>query len=144
MEYPKVVKAFDRKLYLIGKKGIFYWGTQETATNSDTLRTPGNVLAIAWQVTHCCLLLYERIHSLSPKDISHMSPTSQNELTSIVAKYIFQKWLFWQTKFLVYMCICIYKYVCACVYMYICVYMCICICACMCVFVRVRKYILMK
>ena len=73
------------------KQGNSYGGTQETAANSDNLRNPGNFLAIAPQVTHCYLLLYEHIHSQLPKDVSDMSPTSQNQLTGIVAKYMFQK-----------------------------------------------------
>ena len=62
MKYPEVVKALDRMLYLIEQKGISYQGTQETAANSYTLRNPRNFLAIARQVTHCYLLLYEHIH----------------------------------------------------------------------------------
>ena len=36
---------------------------------------------------------------------SMLSSTSQNELAGIAAKYITQKWLFLQTKLLVYLCI---------------------------------------
>ena len=82
MKYRKTVKTLDRMLYLIGKQRISYKGTQETAANSDTS------LAIVWQVTHCYLLLYEHTDSPLRKDDSYISPTNQNELTGIVAKYI--------------------------------------------------------
>ena len=74
--------------YLIGKQGISYQGTQETASNGDTLWNSGIFLAIARQVTHCYLLLYEHIHSPLQKDISYMSPASQNKLIDVAAKYI--------------------------------------------------------
>ena len=35
MKYPKMVEALDRILYLIGKQGISYRGTQETTAESD-------------------------------------------------------------------------------------------------------------
>ena len=58
--------------------------------------------------------------------VFYMSPTSQNELIGIATKYTFQKWLFLQTKLLVYMsvyiCVCIYM----CVHMYICIYVYFC------------------
>ena len=56
-----------------------------------------------------------------------MSSTNQNELNGIVAKYIIQKWLFLQTKLLVYICVYVYVYV----YIY----------ARICVFVDVLIYI---
>ena len=88
MKYPKIIEALDRILYLIGKQKIFYRGTQETIRNSDTLWNPRISLAIVWQVTHCYHLLYEHIHSVLRKNLSYMSPTVQNELIGIVAKYI--------------------------------------------------------
>ena len=106
--YPRMIKALDRILYLIGNQGIFSRGTQKTAVNSDILWNPGSFLAIVWQVTHCYLLLYEHIYLPLLKDVSYMSPASQNELIAIAAKYIVQKWLFLQTKVLVYTCMCIY------------------------------------
>ena len=108
ISYPRIINALDRILYLIGNQGIFYRGTQKTAVNSDILWNPENFSAIAWQVTHCYLLLYEHIYLPLRKDISYMSPASQNELIAIAAKYIVQKWLFLQTKVLVYTCMCIY------------------------------------
>ena len=36
-KYPKIVEALDRILYLIGKQGISYRGTQERTVNSDAL-----------------------------------------------------------------------------------------------------------
>ena len=49
-----------------------------------------------------------------------MNSTSQNELISIVAKYIFQKWKFLQIKLLAYMS---YMCICICIYVYMCVYL---------------------
>ena len=37
MKHPKIVKALDKILYLIGKQGISYRGTQDAAATSDTL-----------------------------------------------------------------------------------------------------------
>ena len=37
MKYQKIVQALVRILYLIGKQGISYPGTQKTAANSDAL-----------------------------------------------------------------------------------------------------------
>ena len=37
MKHQKIVQALDRILYLFGKQGISYQGTQKTAANSDTL-----------------------------------------------------------------------------------------------------------
>ena len=76
----------------------------------NILQISRNFSAIAWQVTHCYLLLYKYFHSLLRKDVSYMDPIIQNEnneLISIIAKYIFQKWIFLQTKLLVCMCMCV-------------------------------------
>ena len=59
MKYRKIVEALDRTLYLTGKQGISYQGTQQTAANSDTLWNSGDFLAIVRQVTYCYLLLYQ-------------------------------------------------------------------------------------
>ena len=75
-------------LYLIGKQGISYQGTQETASNGDTLWNSGIFLVIARQVTHCYLLLYQHINWPLQKDISYMSPASQNKFIDVAAKYI--------------------------------------------------------
>ena len=37
MKYQKTAQALNKILYLIGKQGISYQGTQKTAANSDTL-----------------------------------------------------------------------------------------------------------
>ena len=107
ISYPRIIKALDRILYLIGNQGIFYRGTQNSCKQWHLVKSR-KFLAIAWQVTHCYLLLYEHIYLPLRKDISYMSPASQNELIAIAAKYIVQKWLFLQTKVLVYTCMCIY------------------------------------
>ena len=93
MKYPKIVEVLDRVLYLIGKQGMFYQGTQETAANSNTLWNIGNFLAVVRPVTQHYLLLFENIDSTLRKDFFYMSPTSQSKLISIVAKYIIQIWL---------------------------------------------------
>ena len=68
MKHQKIVHALDKILYLFGKQGISYQGTQKTTVNSDTLRNPGKFLAIVWQVKHCYLLLYECFRSTLLKD----------------------------------------------------------------------------
>ena len=37
MKYQKIVRALNRILFLIGKQGISYQGTQKKTANSDTL-----------------------------------------------------------------------------------------------------------
>ena len=61
------MQALESFLYLIGKQGISYQGTQKTAANSDALWNPENLLGIVWQVTHCYLLFYEHICSMLPR-----------------------------------------------------------------------------
>ena len=65
MKYRKIAEALDRIVYLNGKQVISYWWTQETTGNSGTFG--------------------EHIHSPLWKDVSHPSPTSENNLISIVA-----------------------------------------------------------
>ena len=93
IKYQKITQALDRIFYFIRKQGISYQETQKLAANSDTLWNPGNFLAIVWQVKHLYLLLYEHISSTLRRQSFYMSPTSQNELIGIVAKYIIQIWL---------------------------------------------------
>ena len=114
-QISKDVEALDRISYLIGKQDISYWGTQETAAISVNLWNPRNFLAIGREVGHCRLLLHQPIHSPFRKGVSYMSPTIQNELIGFVAKHIFQKWLFLQTTWLEYMCMCMYVHVYACI-----------------------------
>ena len=61
-----------------GKQVISYWWTQETTGNSGTFG--------------------EHIHSPLWKDVSHPSPTSENNLISIVAIHIIQKRLIEEVK----------------------------------------------
>ena len=61
----------------------------------------------------CFYLLHEHVHSPLWKGVSYMTPTSQNELMNWLVLSHCHKWLFLQTKLLVYMCICV------CVYIYI-------------------------
>ena len=75
MKYPNVVEALDRILYLIE---VSYRETQETTVNSDILQNPGNILATVIQITCCYLLLHKHIHSPLRRNVSFMSPTSQN------------------------------------------------------------------
>ena len=94
MKYSQEVESLERSFYLIGKQKIPYCTIQERPANSNILQISRNFSAIAWQVTHCYLLLYKYFHSLLRKDVSYMDPIIQNEnneLISIVAKYIFQK-----------------------------------------------------
>ena len=69
MKYQKIVHALDRILYLIGKQGISYQGTQKTAA-ANTLWIPEYFLAIVRQVKHRYLSLYDHIHSALRKTSS--------------------------------------------------------------------------
>ena len=59
----------NRIIFLIGKQGISYQRTQETAANIETLKNPRNFLAIVLQVKHRYLLLYEHNRSTLRKDL---------------------------------------------------------------------------
>ena len=94
----------------------FFSRRTKTASNSDILWSPRNVLDIAtFYSISTFLQLYEN---------TTLSPTSQNELISIVTKYIIQICLETVT------CCSIYadevtSVVSMCMWMYVCVYMCI-------------------
>ena len=89
--YPKIVEALARIIHLIGKQGIAYRGTEEKADDSDTAGNPGNFLAIVREIANYYPLLHEHVFTPLRKDVSYMSPTSQNELIEIIGKRIIQK-----------------------------------------------------
>ena len=89
--YPKIVEALARIIHLIGKQGIAYRGTEEKADDSYTAGNPGNFLAILWEIANYYPLLHKHIFTPLRKDVSYMSPTSQNELIEIIGKRIIQK-----------------------------------------------------
>ena len=100
MKCAKIVKALDKILYLIEKKGIFYRGTQEHSCNQWHLLKSRKFIN---DCSASCRLLYFTIwaHPFTiTKRLSYLSPTSQNKLIGIVAKYIIQKRIFLQTKLL--------------------------------------------
>ena len=89
--YQKIVEALARIIHLIGKQGIAYRGTEEKADDSDTAGNPGNFLAIVREIANYYPLLHEHVLTPLRKDVSNMSPTSQNELIEIIGKRIIQK-----------------------------------------------------
>ena len=110
----------------------FFSRRTKTASNSDILWSPRNVLDIAtFYSISTFLQLYEN---------TTLSPTSQNELISIVTKYIIQICLETVTCRSIYadevtsvvsMCMWMYVCLCICVYVYvysIYIYMYVCIC----------------
>ena len=89
--YSKIVEALARVIHLIGKQGIAYRGTEEKADNGNTSGSPGNFLAIVWEIANYYPFLHEHIFTPLRKDVSYMNPTSQNELIEIIGKRIIQK-----------------------------------------------------
>ena len=88
--HPKIL-APARIIHLIRKQGIAYRGTEEKADDSDTAGNPGIFLAIVWEIANYYTLHHEHVFTPLRKDVSYMSPTSQNELIEIIGKRIIQK-----------------------------------------------------
>ena len=72
-------------------KDITYRRTEEKADDYGTSRNPGNFFAIVWEIANYYPLLHEHIYVSLRKDVSYMSPASQNELIEIIEKHIIQK-----------------------------------------------------
>ena len=89
--YPKILETLARIIHLIGKQSIAYRGTEKKADDSDTAGNTRNFLAIVWKIASYYPLLHG--HNFTPlrKDVSYMSPTSQNELIEIIRKRMIQK-----------------------------------------------------
>ena len=64
---------------------------QKEKADSDTAGDTGNFLAIFREIANYYPLLHEHVFTPLRKDVSHMSPTSQNELIEIIGKRIIRK-----------------------------------------------------
>ena len=88
--YPKVVHAISGVIHLIGKEGIALRGHREELDDSKPDNNPGSFLSVLTEVAHCYPVLQEHLEERFRKDVTYLSPTSQNEMIDIIGKNIIQ------------------------------------------------------
>ena len=82
--------AISRVIHLIGKQGIALRGHREELDDSKPDNNPGNFLSILTEVVHYYPVLQEHLEETFRKDVTYLSPTSQNEMIDIIGKNIIQ------------------------------------------------------
>ena len=82
--------AISRVIHFIGKQGIALRGRRKELDDSKPDNNPGNFLSILTEVAHYYPVLQEHLEETFRKDVTYLSPTSQNEMTDIIGKNIVQ------------------------------------------------------
>ena len=88
--YPKVVYAISRVIHRIEKQGIALRGHRKELDDSKPDNNPSSFLSVFTEVAHCYPVLQEHLEERFRKDVTYLSPTSQNEMIDIIGKNINQ------------------------------------------------------
>ena len=86
----KVVHAISWVIYLNGKRSIALCGQKEELDDSKPDDNPDNFLSILTEVVHYYPVLQEHLEEPFRKDVTYLSPTSQNEMIDIIGRNIIQ------------------------------------------------------
>ncbi|XP_065642982.1 uncharacterized protein LOC136074574 [Hydra vulgaris] len=97
--YPYIVETLGRIVHLMGKQGLTFRGTyKKRMENSDQKGNPRNFLAIVQEIARHNAELNTHIQTPLRKDVSYLSPKSQNELIDIIGKKCIQERLINEIK----------------------------------------------
>ena len=88
--YKKIVEALARVIHLLGKQGLALRGHRE-GPKAAAGKNQGNFLALVREIAHYYPLLKKHLEDPLPKDVTYLSPKSQNELIDIIGIRIIQK-----------------------------------------------------
>ena len=81
--YKKIVEALARVIHLLGKQGLALrrdWEGPKAAAGKNQ----GNFLALVGEIAHYYPLLKKHLKDPLRKDVTYLSPKSQNELSDII------------------------------------------------------------
>ena len=81
--------AIYRVIHVIGKQGIGLCGYGEELDDSEPDNNPDYFLSIFTEISHSYPMLQEHLEELQ-KDVTCLSPTSQNKMIDIIGKNIIQ------------------------------------------------------
>ena len=88
--YKKIVEALTRVIHLLGKQGLALRGHREGPKEASE-KNQGNFLAIVCEIAHYYPLSKKHLENPLRKDVTYLSPKSQNELIDIIGIQIIQK-----------------------------------------------------
>ena len=88
--YKKIVEALARVIHLLGKQGLGLRGHRE-GPKAAAGKNQGNFLALVREIAHYYPLLKKHLEDPLRKDVTYLSPKSQNELIDIIGIRIIQK-----------------------------------------------------
>ena len=89
--YKKIVEALAHVIHLLGKQGLALCGHSE-GPKAAAGKNQGNFLALVREIAHYYPLLKKHLEDLLRKDITYLSPKSQNErIIDIIGIWIIQK-----------------------------------------------------
>ena len=88
--YKKFVEALARVIHLLGKQGLALRGHRE-GPKAAAGKNQGNFLALVREIAHYYPLLKKHLEDPLRKDVTYLSPKSQNELIDIIGIRIIQK-----------------------------------------------------
>ena len=88
--YKKIVEALARVIHLLGKQGLALRGHRE-GPKAAAGKNQGNFLALVCEIAHDYPLLKKYLEDPLHKDVTYLSPKSQNELIDIIGIRIIHK-----------------------------------------------------
>ena len=86
--YPQIIEALARIFHLLGRQGLVFKEDRENLEEDES--NMGNFLAIVKEIANSNPILKESIEKLIRKDVTYLSPKSQNELIDLIRKHFIQ------------------------------------------------------
>ena len=87
-----------RVIHMIGKEGIALCDYGEQLDDSEPDNNPGKFLSIFTDISNSYPMLQEHLEEPLQKDVTYLSPTSQNKMIDIIGKNIIQATLLDEVK----------------------------------------------
>ena len=96
--YSRIVHALARVVHLLGKLSLSFRGHREEIDVIDIEKNPGNFIAVLRELSHYYPDLDKHLREPLRKDVTYLSPKSQNELINVIGKKVIQAKLIEEIK----------------------------------------------
>ena len=80
--YPQIIEALARIVHLLGRQGLAFRGLRENLEEDES--NMGNFLAMVKEIANSNPIFKEHIEKPIRKDVTYLSPRSQNELIDLI------------------------------------------------------------
>ena len=86
--YPQIIEALARIFHLLGRQGLAFRGHRENLEEDES--NMGNFLAVVKEIANSNPILKKHIEKPVRKDVTYLSPKSQNELIDLIGRNFIQ------------------------------------------------------